>query len=258
MNNLKDLRILVTRPKPQGDALCLSIKNLGGYPIHFPTIDFAPPQNKQAFQESVKKLGEQDWLIFISPQAVYSSIPQIRRSWPNFPETVRFAAVGEGTANALKQAGYNAILFPDSEHNSEALLDLPEFTQIRAKKIAVIRGDGGRELLDKTLAERGAEVLSVIAYQRILPNVNVSDCLERLRKHEIDIIVCTSFEGVKNLKILLGDTGWPYLQEIPVIVMSERIKLLAEDLGFRRIWVTPHASEKALLATIVEIRKTFT
>jgi uroporphyrinogen-III synthase len=255
MKDLQDLHILVTRPEPQADELCRLISARGGYPIHFPTIAFAPPPDESVFQESLTHLAEQDWLIFISPQAVYASIAHIRRVWPHLPETVKWAAVGSGTAKALLQAGYQVTLTPDSEWSSDGLLAMPALQQVQGKKIAIIRGVGGRELLDKTLAERGAHILPVIAYQRILPYVDVSDCLKRLHQHQIDVIICSSFEGVNNLKILLGDAGWPYLSEIPVIVMSERIKVLAEDLGFRRIWVAHNASQTGILDVMVEKRK---
>lgn len=252
MKDLAGINILVARPKPQADALCEAILAHGGYPIHFPTLQFAPPRDETLLHSAISQLGEQDWLIFISPQAVYASIAHIRRVWPHFPDTVQWMAVGSGTANALLQAGYRAMT-PETEWNSEGLLALPAFQQVKGKKIAIIRGEGGRQLLDKTLAERGASILPVIAYERVLPTVDNSDCLERLKQHTIDVIVCSSYEGVRNLKILLGDVGWPYLAEIPLLVMSERIKMLAEDLGFRRLWVARDIDE--ILVVAAEIRK---
>lgn len=251
MTNLQNLHILVTRPEPQGEELCRLINAHGGEAISFPTIAFVPKD----FHHTLPLLGEQDWLIFISPQAVYSSIPQIRKAWPQLPETVKFAAVGAGTARVLQQAGYNVSIHPEADWSSVGVLALSEFRSVSGKKIAIVRGVGGREILDKTLAERGADILPVITYERVLPDVDVTECVELLEKGIINIIVCTSYDGVKNLKILLGEKGWPYLQEIPVIVMSERIKSLAHDLGFRRIWVTRNASQEAILDLIAEKRK---
>lgn len=254
MNHLQNLTILVTRPEPQGDALCRLISAHGGRAISFPTIAFAPPPDPDAFQRALSLLDEQDWLIFISPQAVYASIPHIRKTWPQLPETVKFAAVGAGTARALQEAGYNIAVHPDTDWSSAGVLDLPEFRLVSGKKIAIIRGAGGREILDKTLAERGAHILPVLAYERVLPDVDVNQYLELFKKGTINRIVCTSYEGVRNLKILLGETGWPYLQTVPVIVVSERIKSLAHDLGFRRIWVTRNASQEAVLEVMAERR----
>jgi len=252
MINLHNLHILVTRPQPQGEELCRLIKDHGGQATHFPTIAFAPPPDIQAFQQALTNLGEQDWLIFISPQAVYATVAYIRQQWPHFPDSVKFAAVGAGTAKALNDAGYNVAIHPETNWCSEGILELPEFRSVSDKKIAIIRGVGGREMLDNCLAERGAQLLSVIAYERILPKIDINPCLALLKQGTIDIIVCTSYEGVKNLKILFGEAGWPYIKDIPVIVMSERIKLLAHDLGFGKIWVTHHASQAAVLEMVAE------
>lgn len=249
-NDLHSLCVLVTRPDPAGAGLCRAIEARGGRFIHFPTIAFVPPKEVTAFEQAVSQLAEQDWLIFISPQSVYASVPAIRRAWPHFPDTVRFACIGEGTAMALREAGYQALRYPSAEWSSDGLLALPDFQEMAGKRAAVIRGEGGREVLENVLSERGARVLSVIAYQRVLPAADVLPCVNLLAQHEIDVVISTSFDGVKNLKLLIGEAGWSYLKMIPLIVMSERIKVLAENLGFQAIWITPAASQDAMLDLI--------
>src|SRR5205085_4052199 len=118
---------------------------------------------------------------------------------------------------ALKQAGYNVDVVP-TEWNSEGLLNTFEFQNVKNKKIAIIRGKGGREVLDKTLREHGANVLNVIVYERILPDVDEEE-VSSVFNQTIDAIVCTSYEAVKNLK-LLASVSWKDLQTIPLIVIS--------------------------------------
>lgn len=248
------LTILVTRPEPQCSELCRAIETLGDHAIPFPTIAFAPPPDQLAFETAIQQLGNQSWLIFISPQAVSASVPAIRQAWPHFPPTVQFAAVGAGTAKALSAAGYASAVQPDSDWSSEGLLALPAFQQINGTRVAIVRGVGGREMLDCELAARGATILPVIAYERILPKMDVTLCSNALKAEQIHLIVCTSFESVNNLKRLLDKSVWPLLEKIPLIVMSERVKLLAEALGFRTIWVTRGASQAAIVELIAERR----
>lgn len=245
--------LLVTRPDPGGAALCELIQRQGDVAIHFPTIIFAPPPDTAAFQRGLELLGEQDWLLFVSPQAVRASVPAIRRAWPVLPNTVRFAAVGAGTANALQEAGYQVSCVPDSEWSSEGLLDSPEFQAIENQHVAVIRGEGGREILEKILTERGAKVISLIAYQRMIPEIDISPYLPLVKDAKIDAIICTSFEGVANLKQLFAAV-FPALKVIPLIVVSERIKSLAQQAGFQTIWVADNASHEAILAIIAQKR----
>ena len=253
-NLLQDLSILVTRPDPAGQSLCEYLELQGARAIHFPTIAFAPPDNESAFQQAIRQLGEQEWIIFNSPNAVYASIVAIRTAWPQFPPSVKFAAVGAGTARALQDAGYIATVFPANEWSSEALLDLPEFANVAGKKIAIVRGEGGRELLEKTLNARGAQVTSVMAYKRILPVVDVEYYIDLFKQQNIDVAVCTSYEGVRNLKILFGEAGWPLIKDLPLIVMSERIILLARESGFRVLWLAENASHAAISEILAKKR----
>lgn len=250
-SDLSSLYILVTRPGGAGAELCAQLESRGAKAMHFPVIDFAPPADEQGFQDAIHALGNQDWIIFNSPQAVRSTVPAMRAAWPEFPDFVKFAAVGAGTAKALHEAGYIAALFPQQEWSSEGFLAMPEFQNISGKKIAIVRGAGGRELLEKVLQERGAKVTSCVAYQRILPVVNASACLQLIRDKRFNAIVAGSFETVSNLLLLLGSDCWPLLKELPLIVMSERVKKLAAESGFRTIWVTQTASNDAVLDLIV-------
>lgn len=253
---LQGLNVLVTRPGEPGNHLCQMIAQNGGHAEHFPTIAFAPPPDKAAFEQGIAELGEQDWLIFVSPYAVRVSVPAIRKAWPVFPPQTQFAGVGAITAAALREAGYNAI-YPHSDWSSEALIAMPELQNLVDKKIAIIRGEGGRDVLEQELAARGAHILSVIAYKRTLPlrSSVENQALDRLDNEEIDAIVCASFESIQNLKIILGDSGWPRIKNVPLVVVSERIKTLAQALGFQTIWVANNASHQAII-DILSVRGT--
>lgn len=253
MINLSDRVILVTRPDPQGGQLVEMIAKKGGKPIFFPTIAFVPPPDEKVLQRALQQLGDQDYLIFISPQAVYSSVPFIRQLWPELSPKAQFFAIGAGTKKALHDAGYVATLCPPEEWNSEGLLAMPAFHSIENKKIAVFRGMGGRELVDQILSDRGAQVLPVIVYERIKPHHDTAPLIDQLKHRTIDALVCTSFEGVQNLKDLVGEEAWPLLQRIPLFVVSERIKSLAHDLGFQTIWVTQRASNEAILERLMQV-----
>lgn len=257
MLDLTGLHILVTRPHPQGEGLCQRIAELGGHPIAFPTIAFAPPPHPEALTQAIAALGEQDWLIFISPQAVYATAAAIRQQWPRLSNSVKWAAIGAGTAEALRAAGWEVNVQPEQQWNSEGLLNLPEFQNVTGQKVAVIRGLGGREWIDQALQARGAQVLTIVAYQRVIPVTDVEPILKQLQQNAIDQVIITSFEGAHNFKQLLGKEGWPFIQKIPMIVVSERIKLLAQDLGFQTIWVAQNASTNAIIKTCAESHSTY-
>lgn len=240
-NTLINKTVLITRPDPGGKDLCAFLTDQGIEAIHFPTIQFAPPLDEAALLAALETLPQQAWLIFISPQAVYATASKLLP----LPPHVKVAAVGAGTAKALAQAGISVSLYPQDEWGSAGLLDLPAMQSVAGLNIAIIRGEGGRELLANTLIERGAKVTHVIAYRRVLP-YPVPSFSERT----VDAIVCTSFEAVQNLKKLMANQHWQTIQKTPLIVVSERIKLLARNLDFQTIWVARNASHAAILQAL--------
>lgn len=244
--------ILVARPDVGGQDLCAAIESAGGKAIHFPTIAFAPPRDEQLFEQMVHAMGDHDWIIFNSPQAVRATVVAMRRMWPHFADTVKLAAVGAGTARALKEAGYIVNIIPEQEWSSEGLLALPEFADVAGQKIMIVRGEGGRELLEKVLQERRARVSSCVAYQRVLPHVSDEICTNLFKTNQINAVVAGSFATVSNLKLLLGKNDWPQLFSIPLIVMSDRVKELAAREGFQTIWVAATASNQAVLDLLMQ------
>ena len=58
--NLQSLRVLVTRPRPQGQALCEHIEACHGQAIYLPTIDIKPPLDSHAFQQGITHIDQQD------------------------------------------------------------------------------------------------------------------------------------------------------------------------------------------------------
>jgi uroporphyrinogen-III synthase len=246
------LSVMVTRPQPAGDALCQEIIAAGGHAIYFPTLAFAPPLNPELLPQQLAEIDQYDWLIFISPQAVYASQAALHASWSVFPASVKIAAVGAGTAAALQAANLPVTVYPQTEWSSDGLLDLPDFTSLAGKKVALFRGEGGRECLAENLTARLAVVTPIIVYRRVLPDVVVTDCLALLQTHKIDVVVCTSGEGLRNLKTLLH-AAWPELQSIAVIVISERMRVLAEILGFHKIFLAKNPGHGAIMEVLTQI-----
>ncbi|HVE44916.1 MAG TPA: uroporphyrinogen-III synthase [Gammaproteobacteria bacterium] len=239
------MRVLVTQLQPQGGKWCEKIRASGGEAVYFPTIEIFPLVDTHAFHQALAALPHQARLIFISPQAVYLSMPHIKAYLPQL-SNISIAAVGLGTANALREMGVSDILYPAQAWHSEGLLALPQFAHVTNQKIAVIRGEGGRELIDTVLSERGASILAVVAYRRVLPRQTVS--LEDLFYDSgFDIMMAGSFESVKNIKVLAGQFIWKRVKNVPLIVTSQRIKTLAEALGFETVLVVDRADPEIVL-----------
>lgn len=252
--NLHGLRVLVTRPRPEGEDLCEKIHAANGQAIYLPTIEIQPLPGS-SYQPEISQLAQYDWLIFVSPRAAIYFAHALRAMELSLPDKIQIAAIGANTADALRRQHFSVSLIPQQDWRTEGLLELPELQHIIGKHIAIIAGEGGRELLADTLIERGAKVTRIAVYRRVLPEMNVAEYIHFFRSHLIDIIVSTSIESVQNLVKLIGDDNLEYLQSVTLLVVSERIAIYARDQGFKKVILAKDANHASILDVLRQQRK---
>ena len=247
--NLNGKRILVTRPKQQAHNLISLIEQHGGQAIAFPTLEILPAQKTQALKQQLENLKTYQWLIFISANAVNFAVIANNGKIGHFTQT-KIAAVGKATAKALQDVGLAADLVPETGFNSEALLAMPALQQVKNQKILIMRGAGGRETLADELKKRGAIVDYCEVYQRQMPDIENSFVVDLLNKHQLDILTITSTEALQNLLRMLA-LQKTLLLNVPMVVISERIKKLAQTTGFKKIVVSSSPDDAAILNTMI-------
>jgi uroporphyrinogen-III synthase len=248
---LSGVRVLVTRPPQQSQHLIDLIRQAGGSAIAFPVIDIAEPADAAALRRVIDHLDEYDIAVFISPNAVTRALNLIHARRGALPAGLRLAAVGAGSARELRRLSGGEVLAPTARADSEALLALPEMNDVRDKRIVIFRGEGGRELLADTLAARGARVEHAECYRRVRPDADVGPLLTRWSRGEIDVVVVTSAEGLRNLFEMLGKLGSQWLLRTPLVVIHPRIAQTARELGFRQPpMVAREAGDEAIVEAI--------
>jgi len=171
------------------------------------------------------------------------------------PPRLQIAAVGQRTAEALRQQGGRVDIAAPPPYNSEALLSSPALQTVTDKHIAIFRGEGGRELLGNTLTERGASVRYIEVYRRTETSVDIAETLRQAG--DISIVVVTSGEGLRNLVSLAKQaqlSDWLLGRQLAVI--STRLAHLSKELGFTQpALVAAQATDEALLQAIMTWRQ---
>lgn len=237
--------IVITRPREHALALAERIRAAGGDPILFPTIEILPPQNQDAVSWIITRLERFQLAIFVSPTAALRGhgLVSASRSWP---EGLRVAAVGAGTAKALRERGFRDVISPEGKADSEALAALAELQDLRGKPVVIFRGQGGREWLGRELEARGARVEYAECYRRARPEADARALLARWQTGAVDAVSITSAEGLANLFAMLGPTGERYLRATPVFVPHPRIELAAREHDVREVIVTGRGDERTV------------
>ena len=231
--------IVVTRPLAQAGPLAEAIAALGGEPLLFPLLEISPAADLQPLHEAAARIGDYALAVFISPNAVDYALPVILSNGP-WPAGLQPAAVGQGTVKALLAQGIGGCVAPTERFDSEALLALPALAaeRVAGRRIAIFRGDGGRELLADTLRERGATVDCIPCYRRGGPARGVAPLLAAWRAGRLDALTVSSSEGLRYLVDLLDAEGKAFLAETPIFVPHARIAENARALGLGTVVLT--------------------
>lgn len=216
---LRGRGILVTRPRDQAVGLMDLITANGGDPVLFSTIAIAPVADTARAMATLARLAEFDYAIFASANAVIFGLPL---ALPRWPARVSAIAVGPATAKALHEAKVAPVLMPVQRFDSEGVLDLDELSEPRGKRILIVRGVGGRDVLPHTLIRRGAIVDIVEVYERRDPQSDPHDLIARWRAGGIHAVIYTASEAARNLCASLAAER-ALLEKTPVFVPHARI-----------------------------------
>lgn len=234
---LSGRHIVVTRPLGQSAHLAQALAALGAKPVLFPVLAIFDVEDQASLRAIAARLDEFDWAAFVSPNAVEKALAIIlaHRKWPPH---LRAATVGRSSELALASFGIENVVAPQERFDSEALVALPELQQMDGRKVAIFRGDGGRELLGDTLKARGASVEYVTCYRRGVPETDPAPLFKLWNDGHLDAVTVTSSEGLRNLYAMVGKLGQAWLRKTPTFVPHARIAEQARSLGLHDVILT--------------------
>lgn len=245
--------VLVTRPSHQSGALCECIEAAGGTALAIPALEIVPLAS--AFErgaELVAELAQYDVIVFVSANAVEQAL--MLSAPAGLPAAPQLAAIGLSTAAALEQAGYQDVVSPSAQYDSDGLLATPLFQDIAKHTVAIIRGNGGREYLSQKLGEKGAIVEQFELYQRCLPESSREPLQQVLSEEVISLVTASSNNGLTNLLDLAGRSGADKLRALPLVVLSQRNRDFARQQGFvGPIAVAERADDRAVVQALMNL-----
>lgn len=247
--------VIVTRPLAQAEALAQRVAALGREVVVFPLLHIHPLSDPQPLRVALDHLEKYAMVAFVSPNAIDAAF-----AWaPTWPSGIIFAVMGEGSRLTLARHGITdmtaTVVSPLDTHrtDSQTLLQALDLEALRTKRVLIIRGETGRELLGDALRAAGVEVDQVAAYRRAAPTLDEPTCaqLHRLISTANDWIV-TSSESLHNLiemtGALAGAAGVVKMQQQKMILPHARIADAARELGFKNIQLTGSGDECLLAA----------
>ncbi len=253
--NLPGKKIWVTRPAQQAAELCSMIEERQGRPLSLPALVIRPVPEEISTAQNTRLLASADIVIFISK----NSVVHARERLPHIIGMLQgktILAAGRATAGSLQELGIGRVDCVDSG-GTEALLGLPSLSgsEIRDKRVLIIRGQGGREELRDGLLARGAGVHYLEVYRRGKPDISQAEMAKFWHDETPDALVVTSLAGLDNLVEMTPAAQGVRLRGTATVVMSERIRQYALEAGFTRVAVAQDNSDAGLLDALLEMNE---
>jgi uroporphyrinogen-III synthase len=247
---LSGFKIVVTRPRDQSAPLARRIEQQGGIAVLCPLLDISALQDTTVLQEKLSHLADFDLAIFVSPNAVHYGIEAIRKAG-GLPPGLKIAAIGQGSATALRDLGIRDVIAPAERYDSEGLLAVAELQNVAGWRVMVLRGESGRELLADTLRARGATVEHVACYRRSKSAMNPQWLLATAP----DAISVTSSEALDHLWQILDDKVRRTICGTMLFVPHPRIAERAVQQGWLDVRLTGSGDDGLLAALQAEAER---
>ncbi len=230
--------VLITRPTLQAATLLTMLDKHGLTYHHIPAVDIHYYSLNSA---QLACLQQADIIIVISVNAVIDCVT-----------SATIVAVGNVTQHALEARGYEHVMCP-AVSSSEGLLEMPLLQAVKGKRIVLLCGVGGRQVLEATLQSRGAICERLEVYERIYPANREVKLQALLASESIACVVVTSGEILQNLSKMAGQHRH-HLQCLPLVAISQRIASIAKGLGFDDVAVVEN-TDLAVVDYLMKMRE---
>ncbi|RTE85965.1 MULTISPECIES: uroporphyrinogen-III C-methyltransferase [Gammaproteobacteria] len=213
--------------------------------------------NVHSVKQDVAPLVAENWdgIVVVSPNAARCMHELCESShWPTARRGL--FTVGPGTAKTLAEYVASPVSWPSKGHDSESLLGLSDFKEVKGERWLIITGKNGRRHIEDTLTERGAQVTVAEVYERI-PKLSKEAQVATEVFNQVQRVAITSREQASLLCATLGEQkAHEWARSCHWVVPSERVMepLKSLDIPRKNIHFAKSAVVEDVVATMTSIK----
>jgi uroporphyrinogen III methyltransferase/synthase len=253
-------RVLVTRAKEQSESLAQALREAGAAAIELPMISIRPPSDPEPLRRAIARLRDYAFVVFTSQNGVVAFFAALAAHGGDARALggARVAAIGPGTADALRPFGIVPDVVPESfrgealaeaiiqaqlgAEQSSPLLTYPAAERssppaaasdvLKGVRVLLPRAAVARDILPETLRAHGAQVDVVPAYETHGASTEASASLrDLLSRGELDVITFTASSTVQHTLAALGPDGPELLRGLILASIGPITTQTARDHG---------------------------
>ncbi len=210
-------RIAVTRAAGQADELARRLEAIGCEPVVWPLIAVEPLAG-----DPVDPSGY-DWVVVTSPNGA----AELARRLVGRPR--HLAAIGPGTAAALRARGYEPDLVPVESTQECLLVEIPT----PVGRVLVAAAEGARRVIVDAL---GADFLPLYRTVELAPD----------ETPDVDFVLLASSSAARSLARTAA-------YAVPVVVIGPQTAATAHDLGLAVVAEARDHDLEGLLAALTQV-----
>ena len=239
-------RVVVTRSVEDVDRLAECLTNEGHLPIKLPLLAIEPLQSSVDIDNLPRTTTA---IIYTSVNAVRHGFEAISQAMTN--DGLVTIAVGAKTRDALGEAGVRAE--SPAREDSEGILAFLASLGQSPTHVVLVKGQGGRDLIETRLDRLGIHLISIECYRRVWPDVPEANFLSAVSIESPSIIHVASGETLTRLTDLCRAHGVDALNTHTLVVPSQRVADQARELGWQSRIVADGAGDEALLKAVADL-----
>lgn len=246
-------RIAITRAREQAEVLREALEELGAKVVEIPTIEIRPPASWQPLDQAIERLDSFDYLLVTSANGARNFLSRLMASGRDVRalKGIKIGAIGPATAAEFAKAGVRVDFVPQ-RHQAEGLLEVLAGQELRGKAFLIPRAKVARDVVPRVLAEQGAGVEVVEAYQTVPPAYGPQE-LSRLLKP--DLITFTSSSTASNFVQLVR--GSRISETLLGVAMASIGPITSDTLRKLGLRVAVEASESTIPGLVRAIQEYF-
>lgn len=240
-------KIVVTRPAQHISEMARKLRVKGAEVLELPAISTVAIDDNERLSECIEHIERYSWLAFTSPAGVEIFFDKLAEASKDVRSlsAVKIAAIGTGSAKAIKKYGIIADLIPevfDGASLGKALAEnMEEGARILIPRVAI----GNKEIIEALKSRSDIEIDDVATYDTFYEKQDIVDEKSRFDAGEIDCAVFTSASTVKGFAA--ATEGLDY-SKVTAACIGKQTKAEADKYGMKT-----YMAKKATMDSVVEL-----
>jgi uroporphyrinogen III methyltransferase/synthase len=189
----------MTRDAPGNADFARKIIARGGRPVEFPTIAIKPLTDRNEFLRMLTEFTHYDWIVFTSANGVrvfFEALNNLGKDVRVFGG-LKIASIGPRTAECLREVGIRADFVPEVFTGRELARQLINYTELRNKRILLLRSEIASAELVEGIEKGGAVVTDISIYTAIPQKSDDAGLIEQMRLGNIHWLTFASPSAVR-------------------------------------------------------------